>query len=99
MKIAVDEIGIKNVFVIVLDGACKRTTRMINEATVDGEDKVLARIFGVRCSLHGTTLLIGDILRRYFASAVESSERIFRMIANHEASYQASKEAGVHQHC
>lgn len=61
MKIAVDEIGIKNVFVIVLDGACKRTTRMINEATVDGEDKVLARIFGVRCSLHGASFYV-DIL-------------------------------------
>ena len=68
---------------------------MINEATVDGEDKVLARIFGVRCSLHGASLLIGDILRRCFASAVESSGRIFRMIANHEALYQALKEAGA----
>ena len=95
MKIAVDEIGIKNVF----DGACKRTIKMINEATVDGGNKVLTRIFGVRCLLHGASLLIGNILRRCFASAVESSERIFRMIANHEASYQASKEAGVHQHC
>ena len=68
---------------------------MINEATVDGGNKVLTRIFGVRCLLHGASLLIGNILRRCFASAVESSERIFRMIANHEALYQALKGAGA----
>ena len=52
---------------------------MINEATVDGEDKVLARIFAIRCSLHGASLLIGGILCKCFASAVGSSRRIFRM--------------------
>ena len=41
---------------------------MKNEATLDGEDKVLARTFGIRCSLHGACLLVGDILRKYFAS-------------------------------
>ena len=73
LKIAVDEIGIKNVFVIVLDGACKRTIRMINEVrTVDGEDKVLARIFGVRCSLHGASFyedispLLWKAVKEYF---------------------------------
>ena len=45
---------------------------MINEATVDGEDKVLARIFGVRCSLHGASfyedisLLLWKAVKEYF---------------------------------
>ena len=53
LKTAVINIGPKSVIVIVLDGACKATLKLINAAVLGGRDEIFAKIFGVRCALHG----------------------------------------------
>lgn len=50
---AIKNIGEENVFMVTMDGACKKTLRMIDEN--------YPKIFAQRCTTHGCNLLCADI--------------------------------------
>ena len=64
--------GKKYMFIVCLDGACKKTLKLFNEEFIDGARNLLfcAKIFGLRCSTHGCSLLLNDI-GRLFSNIIE----------------------------
>ena len=52
---AIATVGEENVFIVVLDGACKSTLRMIMD------DVSTHKLFPQRCTTHGLNLLVAEI--------------------------------------
>ena len=71
------------VFIVCMDGACKKTLKLIN---ADG--LVYNKIFGLRCATHGCSLLLADI-GRSFLFVIEMCVRLLKFVCNHEPLYDA----------
>lgn len=77
IKEAIAKIGQENVFIVAMDGACKKTLRLITE------DMTMHRIFAQRCSTHGCNLLVADIAK-HFAAEILLCVRLVKFIVNHD---------------
>jgi hypothetical protein len=80
IMIAIRKVGIENVFIVCLDGACKKNLRMINLSDV------ITKIFGQRCSTHGCDLLLTDI-SKYFSVELRWITRLLHFICRHDVVY------------
>jgi hypothetical protein len=72
---AIEEIGAQYVFIVCMDGACKKTLRLIGG--------FYKQIFGQRCSTHGTSLLLKD-LGLLFGFEIEHAIRLLHFICHHD---------------
>jgi hypothetical protein len=77
IKKAIVSIGADNVFIVAMDGACKKTLRMIME------DMTVHKIFAQRCSTHGCNLLVADI-GKLFPAEIHLCVRLVKFIVNHD---------------
>ena len=69
-------ICIKNVFVLCMDGACEKTLRLV--------DAKYPKVFGQRCSTHGSSLLMSGI-GGLFGTEVDLCARLLHFMVNHDA--------------
>lgn len=76
-KTAISSVGSENLFVVCLDGACKKTLRLI----WDSED--MNRIFPQRCTTHGYNLLVADVGKN-FKTEIALCVRLVKFICNHD---------------
>ena len=82
---AIANVGEENVFIVALDGACKKTMRLI------WERESMHKIFPQRCSTHGCNLLIADI-GKLFLWEINLCVRLVKFILNHDAVYALFKK-------
>lgn len=84
IKSAIRCVGAENVFIVSLDGACKKTLRLIeNEPTMH-------RIFPQRCTTHGCNLLIADI-GKLFKWEITLCVRLVKFVCNHDSVFAILK--------
>jgi len=79
---AVKRIGADHVFIVCMDGACKKTLRLIDEK----DTGVFRRIFGQRCATHGCNLLLNDI-GKLFQDEITLCTRLLKFMCCHDAVY------------
>jgi hypothetical protein len=77
IEAAIEYVGVENVFIVALDGACKKTLRMI------WEKESMHKIFPQRCSTHGCNLLIADI-GKLFRWEILMCVRLVKYVCNHD---------------
>ena len=82
---AIATVGEENVFIVALDGACKRTMQMI------WDRPSMHRIFPQRCSTHGCNLLIADI-GKLFLWEINVCVRLVKFILNHDSVFALFKK-------
>ena len=82
---AVANVGQKNVFIVCLDGACKKTLKMI------WDEPSLNKIFPQRCTTHGCNLLIADI-GKLFKWEINMCVRLVKFVCNHDTIFSLFKE-------
>ena len=77
IKSAVSNVGAENVFIVALNGACKKTLRLIEN------DPTMNQIFPQRCTTHGCNLLIADI-GKLFKWEIALCVRLVKFVCNHD---------------
>lgn len=79
---AVDKVGIENVFLVCMDGACKGTLTLI--------DQTYQQIFPQRCATHGYSLLHKDVAQFFGKGDLETIKwamRALKLFVNHTYLY------------
>lgn len=84
IKSAIRNVGAENVFIVALDGACKKTLRLIEN------DPTMHRIFPQRCTTHGCNLLIADI-GKLFKWEISLCVRLVKFVCNHDSIFSILK--------
>ena len=77
IEAAIESVGKVNVFIVALDGACKKTLKLI------WEKASMHRIFPQRCTTHGCNLLIADI-GKLFKWEICMCVRLVKYVCNHD---------------
>ena len=77
IKSAISSVGEENVFIVALDGACKKTLKLI------WNDPQMTKIFPRRCSTHGCNLLVADI-GKHFKWEIAMCVRLVKFVCNHD---------------
>jgi Protein of unknown function (DUF 659) len=78
IKTAIINVGNENVFIVCLDGACKKTLKLIWDA---GD---MCQIFPQRCTTHGCNLLVADVGKN-FKHEIALCVRLVKFICNHDS--------------
>ena len=85
IKSAISSVGAENVFIVALDGACKKTLRLIEN------DPTMHQIFPQRCTTHGCNLLIADI-GKLFKWEITLCVRLVKFVCNHDSIFAILKK-------
>jgi Protein of unknown function (DUF 659) len=85
IKTAISNVGHENVFIVCLDGACKKTLKLI----WDAED--MCRIFPQRCTTHGCNLLVADVGKN-FKYEIALCVHLVNFICNHDSIFAVFAE-------
>lgn len=75
---AISNVGQQNVFIVSLDGACKKTMKLI------WDSPEMHQIFPQRCSTHGCNLLVADVGKN-FKSEIALCVRLVKFVCNHDS--------------
>jgi hypothetical protein len=75
IKKAIESVGTDKVFIVCMDGACKKTLRLVEEG--------LPKVFGQRCSTHGCSLLCKDV-GKLFLWEIKFCLKLLHFILHHD---------------
>lgn len=75
---AMASVGADNVFILCMDGACKRTLTLFEERN--------RKKFGQRCSTHGCSLLVANVAKS-FTEELKLVARLLQHVCNHDGIY------------
>lgn len=89
IKKAIGVIGAQYVFVICMDGACKKVLRLVLA------DPTMQKIFPQRCSTHGCNLLLLDI-GKYFLEEIQMCTMLVKFVCNHDGIFKLFSDLPDH---
>ena len=82
---AIESVGKQNVFIVALDGACKKTMKLI------WDSPEMHQIFPQRCTTHGCNLLVADVGKN-FKVEIALCVRLVKFVCNHDSIFAMFSE-------